>query len=75
MSEIASKPNTGPNASLSQPAAKNGAGAEHDLLFASFFGGVYTMRALVATNRNLSRLRHQPLFKIKPRMLAEIFGF
>ena len=40
MSEIASKPNTGPSASLAQPFAKKGAGAEHDLLFAALFGGV-----------------------------------
>jgi len=40
MSEITSKPNTGPSASLAQPFAKKGAGAEHDLLFAALFGGV-----------------------------------
>ena len=40
MSEIASKPNSGPSASLAQPFAKKGAGAEHDLLFAALFGGV-----------------------------------
>ena len=40
MSEIASKANTGPSASLAQPFAKKGAGAEHDLLFAALFGGV-----------------------------------
>ena len=40
MSEIASKPNAGNNASLAQPFANKGAGAEHDLLFAALFGGV-----------------------------------
>ena len=40
MSEIASKSNTGPSASLAQPLAKKGAGAEHELLFAALFGGV-----------------------------------
>ena len=40
MSEIASKPNTGPSASLAQPFAKKSAGAEHDMLFAALFGGV-----------------------------------
>ena len=52
MSEIASKPNTGTNASLSQPAAKNGAGAEHDLLFASFFGGVLATGAIANPEEN-----------------------
>ena len=43
MSEIASKPNTGPSASLAQPFAKKSAGAEHDLLFAALFGGVVVL--------------------------------
>ena len=41
MSEIASRPNTGPSASLAQPFTKKGARAEHDLLFAALFGGVF----------------------------------
>ena len=45
MSEIASKPNTGPSASLAQPSAKKGAGAEHELLFAALFGGVVAVEA------------------------------
>ena len=60
MSEIASKPNTGPNASLSQPAAKNGAGAEHDLLFASFFGGVLATGAI--TNPEENTTAASPIF-------------
>jgi len=40
MSEIASKPNTGISASLAQPSAKKGAGAEHDLMFSALFGSV-----------------------------------
>ena len=40
MSEIGSKPNTGPSANLAQPLAKKSAGVEHDLLFAALFGGV-----------------------------------
>ena len=49
MSEIASKSNTGPSASLAQPFAKKGAGAEHDLLFAALFGGVVAAGAVAVS--------------------------
>ena len=54
MSKIASKPSTELNASLSQPPAKKGAGAEHTLLFDALFGGVVARGAIADPDADAS---------------------